>query len=357
MHLSLITTFFQTYAFPLSIITIGACLYWGIITWLSRMPWRQTFTLFLTGIIVITCIFLPFTWSLNNAGGGKEVSLFFFHVNIEGNNFISLLRHILLKNTYIQMIQSYYFNGRNVVDDAVVIFLAFLEELAKLVLLILCIKKSLRMPVILVYCVLVFSVFHHLVGMDTSTLMLVGTGVVSFIGLVILWKLLSTPIRTESVSDYIYSIALVAIGFAFAENIKYMLDLSAAGNNLDAITSNALLRSVFGYLSHTFFSMVCVSLYARGRFAFLRVIDDLGTLSLGQKALGWKNYTSIKSIQGFWTGVVCASFIHGIYNIYISTNVLVPSVILLIGFIFLELFVLHDLRNNTKYGHIENYMQ
>jgi hypothetical protein len=36
---------------------------------------------------------------------------------------------------------------------------------------------------------------------------------------------------------------------------------------------------------------------------------------------------------------------------------MIPSIILIIGFLFLELFVLHDLRNNTKYGHIENYMK
>lgn len=85
-----------------------------------------------------------------------------------------------------------------------------------------------------------------------------------------------------------YSIAFVALGFAFAENIKYMIDLSAAGNDPDMITNNAFLRAIFGYLSHVFFSMVCVALYARGRFAFLRAIDNAGSLSLGQRALGWK---------------------------------------------------------------------
>ena len=89
-------------------------------------------------------------------------------------------------------------------------------------------------------------------------------------------------------ADYMYSIALVALGFAFAENIKYIYDLSNAGNSEEAIVHNAILRAIFGYLSHTFFSMVCVALYARGRFAFLRLIDNSGNLSLGQKALGWK---------------------------------------------------------------------
>ncbi|MCB9807122.1 PrsW family intramembrane metalloprotease [Candidatus Peribacteria bacterium] len=146
-----------------------------------------------------------------------------------------------------------------------------------------------------------------------------------------------------------YSIALVALGFAFAENIKYMIDLSRTGASHEAIINNALLRAIFGYLSHTFFSMVCVALYARGRFAFLRLIDNAGNLSLGQKALGWRGYTRLKSIEGFWIGVLVASIIHGTYNIYIGKDVLVPSVILIIGFLFLELFVLHDLRNNTKY--------
>jgi hypothetical protein len=103
--------------------------------------------------------------------------------------------------------------------------------------------------------------------------------------------------------------------------------------------------------------MVCVALYARGRFAFLRLIDNSGNLSLWQKALGWKWYTKLKSIQGFWFGVLIASIIHGAYNIFIGGNIMIPSIIIIIGFLFLELFVLHDLRNNTKYGHIENYMR
>ncbi len=249
----------------------------------------------MTGIIVITCIFLPFNWSIQNSGSGKEVSLFFFQVNIEGSNFISILKNALSHNGLVQTIQL-SFRERDIASDIIVLFLAFLEELAKLTLLILCIRKSLRMPVIIVYLILVYSLFHKLDGVN-STLTMGAMGIGSFVGLIILWTLLSTPIRTESVADYIYSIALVALGFAFAENIKYMIDISNHGGSLDSITNNAILRSIFGYLSHTFFSMVCVSLYARGRFAFLRLIDDSGNLSLGQKALGWKNYTSIKSIQ------------------------------------------------------------
>lgn len=65
----------------------------------------------------------------------------------------------------------------------------------------------------------------------------------------------------------------------------------------------------------------------------------------------------MKSLQGFWFGVIAASLLHGIYNIYIGQDILIPSVMLIVGFLFLELFVLHDLRNNTRYGHIENYMQ
>lgn len=103
--------------------------------------------------------------------------------------------------------------------------------------------------------------------------------------------------------------------------------------------------------------MVCVALYARGRFAFLRLIDNAGTLTLGQKALGWKNFTSVKSIQGFWTGVIVATIIHGIYNIYIAKDVLIPTIILVVGYLLLEFLVLKNLRNNTKYGNIEKYLQ
>ena len=356
MHISLFIQFFGTYWLPLLIFCIGGLIYTSIIVWASKMKKMQALTLFLTGIIVITCIFLPFNWSIQNSGSGKDISLFFFQINIEGSNFISILRNALAHNGLVQTIQL-SFRERDIASDIIVLFLAFLEELAKLTLLILCIRKSLRIPVIAVYLILVYSLFHQLDSGSNSTTTMAAMGIGSFIGFIILWNLLGTPLRTESVADYIYSIALVALGFAFAENIKYMIDIADRGGNIDSITNNALLRSIFGYLSHTFFSMVCVSLYARGRFAFLRLIDDAGNLSLGQKALGWKNYTNLKSIQGFWTGVICASIIHGIYNILISTNVMIPSIILIVGFLFLELFVLHDLRNNTKYGHIENYMQ
>lgn len=160
--------------------------------------------------------------------------------------------------------------------------------MAKLTLLILCIRKSLRLPVIIIYLVVIGSLFHRLLGAENSDAFLIAFGMAGFVGLIILWYLLGTPVKTESVADYMYSIAIVALGFAFAENIKYIYDLSQAGNSQEAILNNAMLRAVFGYLSHTFFSMVCVALYARGRFAFLRVIDNAGTLSLGQKALGWK---------------------------------------------------------------------
>jgi hypothetical protein len=64
--------------------------------------------MFFTGIIVITCIFLPFNWSLNEArtnGTGRAVSLFFFEINVEGNNFIGVLKNLLAKNEYIQMME------------------------------------------------------------------------------------------------------------------------------------------------------------------------------------------------------------------------------------------------------------
>lgn len=226
MHISTIIDFLSQYWLPLGIISIGALIYGSIVTWASKMSISQTLTLFITGIIVITCIFLPFNWSIQNSGTGREVSLFFFQINIEGSNFISILRNSLAESTWVQIIQD-FLPERNVAADIITLFLAFLEELAKLTLLILCIRKSLRLPVILVYLFLVYSFYQKMSGMNTAFFMGI-MSVVAFIGLIILWILLSKPPRMESVSDYIYSIALVAIGFAFAENIKYMLDLSNA---------------------------------------------------------------------------------------------------------------------------------
>jgi RsiW-degrading membrane proteinase PrsW (M82 family) len=245
-------------------------MYGSFVTWYGKMSIWQSLALFFTGIIVITCIFLPFNWSIQNSGSGKEISLFFFDLNIEGINFINDFRSYM---TSLNLPEKYS-------QNAIIIFLAFLEELAKLTLLILCIRKSLRLPVILVYLFIVGSFINKLLGAGNSDIVLASIGGLSFIGLIILWFLLGTPVKTESVANYMYSIALVALGFAFAENIKYMIDLSHAGQSNEAIVNNAFLRAIFGYLSHTFFSMVCVALYARGRFAFLRLIDNSGNLSL-----------------------------------------------------------------------------
>ena len=85
-------------------------------------------------------------------------------------------------------------------------------------------------------------------------------------------------------------------------------------------------------------------------------MDDLGTITVEQRALGWQNYTKLKTVQGFWMGVIMASIIHGVYNIYIAQTVLIPTVMLVVGFLVLEFFVLRDLKNNTKYGNIEQYL-
>lgn len=278
MHFSLILDFLQTFWLPLMITSIGGLLYGSFIMWYGKVSLGQSLALFFTGIIVITCIFLPFNWSIQNSDmGGKELSLFFFDLNIEGNNFISDFRGSL---EALGIPENWTQNG-------IILFLAFLEELAKLTLLILCIRKSLRMPVILLYIFIVGTFINKLLDANSQVLVM-AVGGLSFVGLIVLWFLLGARVKTESVADYMYSIAIVALGFAFAENIKYMIDLNNAGQSHEAIVNNAILRAIFGYLSHIFFSMVCVSLYARGRFAFLRLLDNTGGLSIGQKALGWK---------------------------------------------------------------------
>lgn len=167
MHISLITDFITTFWIPLAITSIGALFYGSFVMWYGKVSLWQSLALFFTGIIVITCIFLPFNWSIQNSGSGKEISLFFFDLNVEGNNFISDFKNYL---TALDLPQQY-------TQNAIILFLAFLEELAKLTLLILCIRKSLRLPVILVYLFLVGSFIHRMIGAGNSqTVLLVAGG-------------------------------------------------------------------------------------------------------------------------------------------------------------------------------------
>ena len=162
MHYSFILNFLHTYSLPILVTSIGGLFYGSFVVWYGRVSFVSSLTLFFTGIIVITCIFLPFNWSIQNANSGKEVSLFFFHLNIEGNNFINDFRNFLIS---LNIPLEYSQNG-------ITLFLAFLEELAKLTLLILCIKNSLRLPVIMVYLFGVSSFIHTLMGADNSKIVL-----------------------------------------------------------------------------------------------------------------------------------------------------------------------------------------
>lgn len=342
-----IKLFFETFWQPLSVIFCAAIGYCSILSWYGKISKAQTLALFITGIIVITCIFLPFNWSIGNSGETQEINLFFFTVNIEGNNFIQALKATLESGNI----------SDNSANNAVTFFLAFLEEISKLWLLILLVKKILKWPLILVWFALLGKIVYEYYGTEGIPLLhTVFVGIFWIIVITVLGICLSFSRQLESVSDYIFSIALVAAGFAFAENIKYMMDLFHNWQTEQVIFQNAVLRSIFWYLSHIFFSMICVLIYARGRFAFLRAIDDIGNVSPLQKTLGWSLYTSLMTWAGFVGGVVISTLLHGYYNIMISQDPMIPAVILIVGFLFLELFVLHSFRNTTKYWRLEASM-
>ena len=108
MSLSELLSLIITYRTPLAIITIGAILYCSIIKYVGKLSTKQVLVMFFTGIIVITCIFLPFNWSLNNSGQAREVSLFFFSLDIQGSNFIAILKNLIDQNQYIHQIEQLF---------------------------------------------------------------------------------------------------------------------------------------------------------------------------------------------------------------------------------------------------------
>jgi hypothetical protein len=211
-----IRLFFETFWQPLTVISLSAVGYCSIIHWYGKISLAQTLALFLTGIIVITCIFLPFNWSIGNSGETQEINLFFFNLNIEGNNFIQAIQTTL---------ESGSVSGKSA-SNAVIFFLAFLEEIAKLALLILLVKKVLKWPMMIIGFALLAKIVHEYYGTEGIPLFHTAfIGIGGFVLVIVLGICLSFSRQLESVSDYIFSIALVAAGFAFAENIKYMMDL------------------------------------------------------------------------------------------------------------------------------------
>jgi len=196
-----ISLFFQTFWQPLSVISAAALVYCSILRWYGKISTAQTIALFLTGIIVITCIFLPFNWSIGNSGHTQEIRLFFFTVNIEGNNFIQALKSTLTEGSISDV-------GAN---NTVVFFLAFLEEISKLGLLILLVKKVLKWPIVLIALALLAKIVYDYYSMEGIPLsQTVFVGVAGMILIIVLGISLSFSRQLESVSDYIFSIALVA---------------------------------------------------------------------------------------------------------------------------------------------------
>ena len=97
---------------------------------------------FLTGIIVITCIFLPFNWSIQNSGNWKRSFSILFQINIEGSNFISILPKCSGSQWSCTNYPALLSRERYRERHHRFVLSIFLEELAKLTLLILCIRKE-----------------------------------------------------------------------------------------------------------------------------------------------------------------------------------------------------------------------
>lgn len=100
----------------------------------------------------------------------------------------------------------------------------------------------------------------------------------------------------SSVNHGIYALAIIAAGFAFGENIKYLIDhekilaaksgIAGDATQLAYLSQLSFLRSLFGNVSHILFSGTVGYFFARGLFGGFDLIDGHRT----GKATTWLRF-------------------------------------------------------------------
>ena len=169
----------------------------------------------------------------------------------------------------------------------------------------------------------------------------------------------------------IYVIAIVAAGFAFWENIKYLADHekimmgnTAIASGLDPtiyLSQLSFLRSIFGNISHVLFSAVVGYFFARGIFGAFDIIDShrASKQTTWLRFLWAKQFVRIYLFKMSIIGLIIATLVHTVYNFFMSWEQLfwfggMPGVIitLLVGVGVFEMYVLRERRYVTDYGSI-----
>jgi len=166
--------------------------------------------------------------------------------------------------------------------------------------------------------------------------------------------------KINSVSDAISFAILVALGFAFVENIIYLQKFwdSAAGQSSGQFTLFFLLRSTFSVIAHVCFSAILGYFYGRAHFSKEMYAEEVShgkhpILRVMHKILHVKGSVLFHE-EKLMEGMIIAMACHAIFNSLLEYGKILLIVPFLITTFFLILHLLHQKDGRIKFGHFLN---
>ena len=145
-------------------------------------------------------------------------------------------------------------------------------------------------------------------------------------------------VEIKSINDAMRYILVIALGFAFTENILYFLDIIRTAH-LGELFSAVVFRAIFTTAGHMTFSSIVAYYYAIGKFGNPILELDRWTgrqhkfLAYLQEKLGFKE-SNIFHIQQTLEGLYLAMGLHALFNFSLQMNKLGYALgIVILGFI------------------------
>lgn len=142
----------------------------------------------------------------------------------------------------------------------------------------------------------------------------------------------------------------VGLAFAFVENILYFISVPT-----ESLLATFAFRALFTTLGHISFSAIFGYFYGRALFAEPILAEQeikhkqFSFLKTFRRIFGLKRVTTFQETQ-MVNGLLVATFVHTLYNLLLSLNIILLPIILLLGCYFIIDYLLHLEETTKQYG-------
>lgn len=359
-----VTSFIGRNWISLSIIISFTYVFLFVIRWYGGLKFRECFVLFMQWILVIILMyFLQWSIQASHTGASENLNLYLFQVDVSGKNFLNTFQQAWDAQARWATWSAFWSK----------ILPAFLEELFKFVMLYLFLKNITRNILLIITGLLIGNMIIS-GNSEMHILLQYAWLVISFWAIWLIFTYKQAKLR--SINHGIYALGIIAAGFAFWENIKYLIDheqllqanrhLAGDAKKLEYLTQLSFLRSIFWNISHILFSGIIGYFFARGYFWVFDLVDTHHE----KKATTWLHFLGTNRFKKIYTikltliGLLFATWIHTVYNFFMSWEQLyglggMGGVILTLiaGVGFFEIYVLRESRYITDYNKILDEMK